>query len=118
MSDTARLGEQIADWQRVISETIEFINTKDFEIRTVQATLKQENEDYAELMINDSASKKVIRCMKKSEKSNGVMVMMDMMLKDLDEEKSTATVVEKDVQTDYEAFMKKLAENRDRHVRR
>lgn len=117
MTGIARLWELIADWQRVISETIEFINTKDLEIRAVQVTLKQENEDCTKLMTNDSASKEVIRRTKKSERSNGVMVMMDVMLKDLDEEKSTATAVEKDAQTDYETLMKKSAENRVRYVR-
>merc|ERR1719217_988898 len=46
MTDIARLAEQIADWQRVISETVEFINTKDLEILAVQAKLKQETTIY------------------------------------------------------------------------
>merc|ERR1719443_2343537 len=46
MTDIARLGEQIADLQRVISETVEFINTKDLEIAAVQAKLKQETTIY------------------------------------------------------------------------
>merc|ERR1719390_272152 len=46
MTDIARLGEQIADLQRVISETVEFINTKDLEILAVQAKLKQETTIY------------------------------------------------------------------------
>merc|ERR1719313_3036863 len=46
MTDIARLGEQIADLQRVISETVEFINTKDLEITAVQAKLKQETTIY------------------------------------------------------------------------
>merc|ERR1719443_1278673 len=46
MTDIARLGEQIADLQRVISETVEFINTKDLEIIAVQAKLKQETTIY------------------------------------------------------------------------
>ena len=62
-------------------------------------------------MTNDSASKEVIMLTKRSEKINGVTAMMDMMLKDLDEQKSTATAAEKDAQADYEAFMKKSAEN-------
>merc|ERR1719230_1857503 len=49
MTDIARLGEQIADWQRVISETVEFINTKDLEIRAVQASLKQETTIYLKI---------------------------------------------------------------------
>ena len=53
--------------------------------------LKQDNEDYAELMDKDSAAKEVIMLTKKSEKSNAVMAMMDMMLKDLDEGKTTDT---------------------------
>merc|ERR1719482_1331177 len=46
MTDIARLGEQIADLQRVIAETVEFINTKDLEILAVQAKLKQETTIY------------------------------------------------------------------------
>merc|ERR1719197_2094775 len=46
MTDIARLGEQIADLQRVISETVEFLNTKDLEIIAVQAKLKQETTIY------------------------------------------------------------------------
>merc|ERR1719443_1342807 len=46
MTDIARLGEQIVDLQRVISETVEFINTKDLEIIAVQAKLKQETTIY------------------------------------------------------------------------
>merc|ERR1719327_1537472 len=46
MTDIARLGEQIADLQRVISETVEFINTKDLEIIAVQTKLKQEGTIY------------------------------------------------------------------------
>merc|ERR1719316_921430 len=49
MTDIARLGEQIADWQRVISETVEFINTKDLEIRAVPAQLKQETTIYLKI---------------------------------------------------------------------
>jgi hypothetical protein len=54
MTDIARLGEQIADWQRVISETVEFINTKDLEIRAVQATLKQETTIYLKIYYENS----------------------------------------------------------------
>merc|ERR1719478_1131252 len=46
MTDIARLGEQIADLQRVISQTVEYINTKDLEIMAVQAKLKQETTIY------------------------------------------------------------------------
>merc|ERR1719163_1667365 len=46
ITDIARLGEQIADLQRVISETVEFINTKDLEIISVQAMLKKETSIY------------------------------------------------------------------------
>merc|ERR1719321_1098358 len=49
MTDIARLGEQIADLQRVISETVEFINTKDLEIISVQATLKKETSIYLQI---------------------------------------------------------------------
>ena len=62
-------------------------------------------------MTNDSASNEMILLTKRLEKINGVTAMMDMMLKDLDEQKSTATAAEKDAQADYEAFMKKSAEN-------
>merc|ERR1719393_1221727 len=46
MTDIARLGEQIADLQRVISETVEFISMKDLEIISVQAKLKEETTIY------------------------------------------------------------------------
>jgi hypothetical protein len=46
MTDIARLAEQIADWQRVISETVEYISTKDLEIMQVQAKLKSETVIY------------------------------------------------------------------------
>merc|ERR1719235_975962 len=49
MTDIARLGQQIADLQRVISETVEFINTKDLEIISVQATLKKETSIYLQI---------------------------------------------------------------------
>merc|ERR1719337_225144 len=42
MTDIARLGEQIADLQRLIAASVESINTKDLEILAVQATLKHE----------------------------------------------------------------------------
>ena len=54
-------------------------------------------------MTNGSASKEVIMLTKKSEKINGVMAMMDMMLKDLHEGKTIATATEKDAQADYES---------------
>merc|ERR1719460_1936750 len=46
MTDIARLAEQIADLQRVISETVEYISTTDLEIMAVQAKLKQETTIY------------------------------------------------------------------------
>merc|ERR1719182_485292 len=49
MTDIARLGEQIADLQRVISQTVEFINTKDLEIISVQAKLKTEMTIYLKI---------------------------------------------------------------------
>jgi len=49
MTDIARLGEQIADLQRVISLTVESINTKDTEILAVQATLKRETSIYLKI---------------------------------------------------------------------
>merc|ERR1719321_540282 len=42
---------------------------------------------------------------KKTEESNGVMAMMDMLVKDLDKEMTVATATEKDAQADYETFM-------------
>ena len=54
MSDTARLWDQIADWQRVIAEMIEFINTKDLEIRVVQVTLKEEMTIYLKIYYENS----------------------------------------------------------------
>ena len=58
-------------------------------IATATENQKQENEDYLELLIKDSASKKVITHMKKSGKINGVTAMMNMMSKNLDEGKTT-----------------------------
>merc|ERR1719324_519669 len=49
---------------------------------------------------------------KKSEEKNGVMAMMDPLLKDLDKEMTEATAIEKDAQEDYEQFMKDSAEKR------
>merc|ERR1719421_1336403 len=49
---------------------------------------------------------------KKTEESNGVMAMMDMLVKDLDKEMTVATATEKDAQADYETFMKDSAEKR------
>ena len=57
MTDIARLWEQIADWQRVISEMIEFINTKDLEIRVVQVTLKEETTIYLKIYYENSREK-------------------------------------------------------------
>ena len=79
--------------------------------------LKQENEDYAELMDKDSAAKEVIMFTKKSEKINGVMAMMDMMLKDLDEAETIATATEKDAQADYESYMTRSAKKRTKRSR-
>merc|ERR1719359_1303229 len=49
---------------------------------------------------------------KKTEESNGVMAMMDLLVKDLDKEMTVATATEKDAQSDYETFMKDSAEKR------
>merc|ERR1719172_523199 len=49
---------------------------------------------------------------KKSEESNGVMAMMDMLVKDLDKEMTIATATEKDAQADYETFMTDSAAKR------
>merc|ERR1719407_139811 len=49
---------------------------------------------------------------KKSEESNGVMAMMDMLVKDLDKEMTIATATEKDAQADYEGFLKDSAAKR------
>merc|ERR1740138_1857202 len=49
---------------------------------------------------------------KKSEESNGVIAMMDDIVKDLDKEMTVAETEEKDAQTDYEAMMKDSAEKR------
>merc|ERR1719327_1735715 len=46
MTDIARLAEQIADMQRVISETVEYISTTDLEILAVQSKLKEETTTY------------------------------------------------------------------------
>merc|ERR1719446_1712209 len=53
MTDIARLGEQIADLQRVISQTVEFINTKDLEILAVQAKLKEETTIYMKIYLTN-----------------------------------------------------------------
>jgi len=49
---------------------------------------------------------------KKSEESNGVIAMMDMLIKDLSEEAREMEFNEKDAQEDYEQFMKDAAEKR------
>merc|ERR1719248_76594 len=49
---------------------------------------------------------------KKSEESNGVMAMIDLLVKDLDKEMTEATAEEKDAQGDYEQMMSDSAEKR------
>ena len=56
---------------------------------------------------------------KKLQKSNVVKAMMDMLVKILDKETTTATATEKDAQADHEFFMNKSAEKwtkRSRHA--
>jgi len=43
---------------------------------------------------------------KKSEESNGIIAMLDLLIKDLDKEMTEAEVTEKDAQGDYEVYMK------------
>merc|ERR1719456_559198 len=49
---------------------------------------------------------------KKGEESNGVIAMIDLLVKDLDKEMTVAEAEEKDAQGDYEQFMKDSAEKR------
>merc|ERR1719277_1437018 len=49
---------------------------------------------------------------KKHEETNGVIEMMDLLVKDLDKEMQVATVEEKDAQGDYEEMMAASAEKR------
>jgi len=49
---------------------------------------------------------------KKGEESNGVIAMIDLLVKDLDKEMTVAKAEEKDAQEDYETFMKDSAEKR------
>eukprot|EP00928_Gymnodinium_smaydae_P079135 TRINITY_DN63142_c0_g1_i1.p1 TRINITY_DN63142_c0_g1~~TRINITY_DN63142_c0_g1_i1.p1 ORF type:complete len:707 (-),score=261.30 TRINITY_DN63142_c0_g1_i1:77-2197(-) len=49
---------------------------------------------------------------KKSEETNGVLAMMDLLVKDLDKEMTEASTAEKDAQADYEQAMKDAAEKR------
>jgi len=49
---------------------------------------------------------------KKSEESNGIIAMMDTLIKDLDKEMTEAEVEEKDAQADYEQMMKDSADKR------
>lgn len=49
---------------------------------------------------------------KKSEESNGIIAMMDSLIKDLDKEMTEAEVEEKDAQADYEEMMKDSADKR------
>merc|ERR1711957_816020 len=49
---------------------------------------------------------------KKSEESNGVIAMVDTIIKDLDKEMTVAEAEEKDAQADYEQAMKDAAEKR------
>merc|ERR1719321_1650082 len=50
---------------------------------------------------------------KKSEDSNGVIAMIDLLIKDLDKEMTVAQTDEKDAQADYETTMKDSAEKRE-----
>merc|ERR1719238_2462318 len=49
---------------------------------------------------------------KSGEESNGIVAMMDALIKDLDKEMTEAELTEKDAQSDYEAMMKDSAEKR------
>merc|ERR1719263_1353920 len=49
---------------------------------------------------------------KKSGESNGVMAMIDLLVKDLDKEMTEAKTTETDAQSDYEALMKDAQEKR------
>jgi chromosome segregation ATPase len=49
---------------------------------------------------------------KSGEESNGIIAMMDALIKDLDKEMTEAELTEKDAQSDYEAMMKDSAEKR------
>jgi len=49
---------------------------------------------------------------KKGEESNGVIAMIDLLVKDLDKEMTVAKAEEKDAQEDYETFMKDSADKR------
>jgi len=49
---------------------------------------------------------------KKGEESNGVIAMIDLLIKDLDKEMTVAKTEEKDSQSDYETMMKDSAEKR------
>merc|ERR1719503_448983 len=99
---------------------------------------KEENEDYKELMAGDAAAKELIGFAKnrlnkfynpklykpppppaaveaygkKTEESNGIIAMMDSLIKDLDKEMTEAEVTEKDAQGDYETFMQDSATKR------
>eukprot|EP00929_Paragymnodinium_shiwhaense_P014906 TRINITY_DN1228_c0_g2_i1.p1 TRINITY_DN1228_c0_g2~~TRINITY_DN1228_c0_g2_i1.p1 ORF type:complete len:762 (-),score=311.17 TRINITY_DN1228_c0_g2_i1:123-2336(-) len=54
---------------------------------------------------------------KKSEESNGVIAMMDLLVKDLDKEMTIAEAEEKDAQADYEAAMADAAKKRSDDVK-
>merc|ERR1711907_862619 len=47
---------------------------------------------------------------KSSEESNGIIAMLDTLIRDLDKEMTEAELTEKDAQEDYETFMKDSAE--------
>merc|ERR1719162_1119847 len=49
---------------------------------------------------------------RKGEESNGVIAMLDLLVKDLDKENTVAAAEEKDAQGDYEKMMKDSAEKR------
>merc|ERR1719277_1659114 len=49
---------------------------------------------------------------KKGEESNGVIAMIDLLVKDLDKEMTEAEVMEKDAQADYEKMMEDAAGKR------
>merc|ERR1719263_829405 len=49
---------------------------------------------------------------KKSEEAGGVLAMMDLLVKEVDKEMTTAEVEEKDAQSDYEELMKASSDKR------
>merc|ERR1719321_790616 len=165
------LEHSISDLETTISDENEAIAATKEDIASLQAAIKaldksvaeateqrkQENEDFTELMAQDSAAKELLQFAmnrlnkfynpklykpppkreltaedratlaaggtlpptptapsysKSTEENNGVLSMINLLVKDLDKEMAEAQTTEKDAQADYETFMQDSAAKR------